>query len=198
MPRHIRLIFQRFLRTVPLDAKGLGPGRFTWRHFGVQKSSENTGDLSGFRRRTYRGPPALGCKITRFCLVPSDARPPNVNDLRLSLEDFFVRTLYARHSRQNSTEYGNKVTVARPKEFDRATALKAAIAVFSDHGYEGTSTDALLEAMGICRQSMYDTFGDKRRLYLDALQQYNADSIAEVIANLNMASSPLKGLEAAL
>jgi TetR/AcrR family transcriptional regulator, transcriptional repressor for nem operon len=88
--------------------------------------------------------------------------------------------------------------VARPKEFDRATALKAAIAVFSDHGYEGTSTDALLEAMGICRQSMYDTFGDKRRLYLDALQQYNADSIAEVIANLNMASSPLTGLEAAL
>jgi TetR/AcrR family transcriptional repressor of nem operon len=90
------------------------------------------------------------------------------------------------------------VTVARPKEFDRATALKAAIAVFSDHGYEGTSTDALLEAMGICRQSMYDTFGDKRRLYLDALQQYNADSIAEVIANLNTPSSPLKGLEAAL
>jgi AcrR family transcriptional regulator len=41
-------------------------------------------------------------------------------------------------------------------------ALKAAIRVFSDHGYKGTSTDALLEAMGISRQSMYDTFGDKR------------------------------------
>jgi AcrR family transcriptional regulator len=88
--------------------------------------------------------------------------------------------------------------VARPKEFDRVTALKAAITVFSDHGYEGTSTDALLEAMRICRQSMYDTFGDKRRLYLDALQQYNADSVADVIANLNTASSPLAGLEAAL
>jgi AcrR family transcriptional regulator len=88
--------------------------------------------------------------------------------------------------------------VARPKEFDRATALKAAITVFTDHGYEGTSTDALIEAMGISRQSMYDTFGDKRRLYLDALQQYNADSAADVIANLNTASSPLKGLEAAL
>ena len=34
--------------------------------------SENTGDLSSFRRRIYRGPPALGCKITRFwsdCVV---------------------------------------------------------------------------------------------------------------------------------
>jgi TetR/AcrR family transcriptional regulator, transcriptional repressor for nem operon len=88
--------------------------------------------------------------------------------------------------------------MSRPKEFDRAMALKAAITVFSDHGYEGTSTDALLEAMGINRQSMYDTFGDKRRLYLDALQQYNADSVADIIRSLNRPSSPLKGLEAAL
>ena len=88
--------------------------------------------------------------------------------------------------------------MSRPKEFDRATALKAAIAVFSDHGYEGTSTDALLEAMGISRQSMYDTFGDKRRLYLDALQQYNADSVSDIIRSLNTPTSPLKGLEAAL
>src|SRR5260221_11690351 len=35
--------------------------------------------------------------------------------------------------------------MSRPKEFDRTMALKAAITVFSDHGYEGTSTDALLE-----------------------------------------------------
>src|SRR5258708_29437667 len=88
--------------------------------------------------------------------------------------------------------------MSRPKEFDRTMALKAAITVFSDHGYEGTSTDALLEAMGISRQSMYDTFGDKRRLYLDALQQYNADSVSDIIRSLNRPSSPLKGLEAAL
>src|ERR1700747_310660 len=88
--------------------------------------------------------------------------------------------------------------MSRPKEFDRAIALKAAITVFADHGYEGTSTDALLEAMGINRQSMYDTFGDKRQLYLDALQQYNADSVSDIIRSLNRPSSPLKGLEAAL
>src|SRR5260221_6201118 len=57
---------------------------------------------------------------------------------------------------------------------------------------------ALLEAMGINRQSMYDTFGDKRRLYLDALQQYNADSVSDIIRSLNRPSSPLEGLEAAL
>lgn len=88
--------------------------------------------------------------------------------------------------------------MARPREFERETALKAAIGIFSDHGYEGTSTDDLLRAMGISRQSMYDTFGDKRQLYLEALQHYIADSVAEHIGTLNSASSPLRGLEAAL
>jgi hypothetical protein len=47
--------------------------------------------------------------------------------------------------------------MARPKEFERDTALDDAIAIFCDHGYEGTSTDALLGKMGISRQSLYDT-----------------------------------------
>jgi hypothetical protein len=38
--------------------------------------------------------------------------------------------------------------MARPKEFERETALQEAIKVFSEHGYEGTSTEALLEIMG--------------------------------------------------
>jgi AcrR family transcriptional regulator len=89
--------------------------------------------------------------------------------------------------------------VARPQEFERDAVLEKAIAVFSEHGYEGTSTDVLLRAMGISRQSMYNTFGDKRGLYLEALQHYNAGSTAAIIRSLGAASSsPLKGLEAAL
>src|SRR5882757_1883674 len=88
--------------------------------------------------------------------------------------------------------------MARPREFDRDTALQQAIGVFSDHGYEGTSTDALLAAMRISRQSLYDTFGDKRRLYLEALQRYNADSVSDLIGTMNASPSPLTGLEAAL
>jgi TetR/AcrR family transcriptional repressor of nem operon len=88
--------------------------------------------------------------------------------------------------------------MARPREFERETALKEAIKVFADHGFEGTSTEALMRAMGISRQSMYDTFGDKRQLYLEALQHYNANSVSELIRNLSTGSSPIKGLEAAL
>ena len=86
----------------------------------------------------------------------------------------------------------------RHKEFDRDTALKAAVQVFADHGYEGTSTEVLLKAMGISRQSLYDTFGDKRQLYLAALEHYNADSVSSLVRTLNTAASPLKGVEAAL
>jgi AcrR family transcriptional regulator len=86
--------------------------------------------------------------------------------------------------------------MARPKEFERETALQEAIEVFSHHGYEGTSTDALLQAMGINRQSMYDTFGDKWRLYLEALQRYTADSVGEHLRALDKAPSALQGLHA--
>ncbi|MFA6113364.1 MAG: TetR/AcrR family transcriptional regulator [Sphingomonas sp.] len=88
--------------------------------------------------------------------------------------------------------------MARPREFDRDVALEEAIKVFADHGYEGTSTDVLLKRMGISRQSLYDTFGDKRRLYLEALRRYNGTSAAEIIAALHAHASPARGLEAAL
>ncbi|WP_208249719.1 TetR/AcrR family transcriptional regulator [Rhizobium sp. T1470] len=88
--------------------------------------------------------------------------------------------------------------MARHKEFDRDKALDAAIGVFCEHGYEGSSTDALLTAMKISRQSMYDTFGDKRSLYLQALERYNTDSILSIIADLKDSEHPLDALEAAL
>src|SRR5258705_8447681 len=44
--------------------------------------------------------------------------------------------------------------------------------VFWQRGYEATSLPDLLDAMSIGRQSMYDTFGDKRALFLEALERY--------------------------
>ena len=84
--------------------------------------------------------------------------------------------------------------MARPKEFLRETALQNAVAVFSEHGFEGTSTDALLSAMGISRQSMYDTFGDKWQLYLEALRRYTADSVGEQLRVLNTAVDGFRGI----
>src|SRR6202167_2929143 len=62
--------------------------------------------------------------------------------------------------------------MARSKEFDQERALVAAVDVFWRHGYENTSLEALMREMGIARQSLYDTFGDKRALYLKAMAFY--------------------------
>lgn len=86
----------------------------------------------------------------------------------------------------------------RPKEFDRELALKEAIKIFCETGYEGTSTDDLLQGMDISRQSMYDTFGDKRALYLEALRHYITERVANQIRILSAEASALKGLEAVL
>jgi TetR/AcrR family transcriptional repressor of nem operon len=80
--------------------------------------------------------------------------------------------------------------MARPREFDRDHALKQAMAVFWEQGYEATSTEDLLRAMGIGRQSLYDTFGDKHRLYLEALQLYETSSGTELFKRIYEASSP--------
>jgi AcrR family transcriptional regulator len=84
--------------------------------------------------------------------------------------------------------------MARTKEFDRDQALRQAVEVFWDRGYEAASTDELLAAMGIGRQSMYNAFGDKRRLYIEALQHYQAETGAELFERLLSAGSPLSAL----
>lgn len=62
--------------------------------------------------------------------------------------------------------------MARAKEFNVDTALHKAMELFWERGYEATSMAELTEALGIGRASLYATFGDKRQLYLKALQRY--------------------------
>jgi TetR/AcrR family transcriptional regulator, transcriptional repressor for nem operon len=71
--------------------------------------------------------------------------------------------------------------MARTKEFDPEVALDRAMAVFRASSYEAVSTSDLCEAMGIARQSLYDTFGDKASLYRLALKRYQEASRTEVI-----------------
>jgi TetR/AcrR family transcriptional repressor of nem operon len=73
--------------------------------------------------------------------------------------------------------------MARPKEFVEEQALDAAIGVFREHGFEGTSAEMLVRALRIGRQSLYDTFGDKWQLYLSSVRRYvGAETRAHVLA----------------
>jgi len=90
--------------------------------------------------------------------------------------------------------------MARPREFDREEALERATGVFWAKGYASTSTDDLLTAMGIARQSLYNAFQDKRALYLEALERYQRTTTAGHLQRqrLNGAASPIAGVKALL
>ena len=73
----------------------------------------------------------------------------------------------------------------RPKEFDPEAILDQAVDVFWARGYEGTSIQDLVDALGINRSSLYATFGDKHDLYLAALQRYGQNALGRVAKTLN-------------
>ncbi|MYN05729.1 TetR/AcrR family transcriptional regulator [Pseudoduganella aquatica] len=62
----------------------------------------------------------------------------------------------------------------RPLSFDRDAALEKAMLLFWRHGYESTSISDLTQAMGITPPSLYSAFGDKERLFLEAVERYAA------------------------
>ncbi|WP_312165886.1 TetR/AcrR family transcriptional regulator [Phenylobacterium sp.] len=86
--------------------------------------------------------------------------------------------------------------MARPKAFDADQALDAAIGVFREHGFEGTSAEMLVRAMGVGRQSLYDTFGDKWRLYCAAVRRYADRETSAHLAALRRGPRARDGLVA--
>ncbi len=60
----------------------------------------------------------------------------------------------------------------RPLSFDREDALNKAMLLFWRHGYEATSLNDLTTALGVKPSSIYSVFGDKKRLFLEAVTKY--------------------------
>ncbi len=86
--------------------------------------------------------------------------------------------------------------MARPREFDKAVALDAAIRCFWARGYEATSVRDLAEAMGIAGPSLYNTFGDKRTLYRLALDHYVERGFCDRVRRFESQLSPRAAIDA--
>ena len=80
--------------------------------------------------------------------------------------------------------------MARPKAFDPEDILGRATALFWRKGYEATSVADLVEALGINRGSLYDTFKDKRTLFLAALERYDEREIGATVRHLRNTQGP--------
>src|SRR5579871_6171429 len=80
--------------------------------------------------------------------------------------------------------------MARPREFDEAAVLDAAIERFWLRGYEATSVRDLADEMNIAGASLYNTFGDKRSLYERALNRYLDSTFRERIRRLEPSLPP--------
>ena len=72
--------------------------------------------------------------------------------------------------------------MARQIDFDRASTLQVAMQTFWVKGYEATSVSDLTTAMGIGRQSLYNSFGPKHTLFLECLDWYCANASALMFA----------------
>ena len=63
--------------------------------------------------------------------------------------------------------------MGRRKTYDRDTLIDKSMEMFRDHGFAGTSTQMLVEGLGVNRYSLYAEFGDKQTLFDASLERYN-------------------------
>ena len=86
--------------------------------------------------------------------------------------------------------------MARPREFDEAAVLDAAVQCFWARGYEATSVRDLAEKMGITGASLYNAFGDKRSLYRRALDHYVEQSFGDRVRRFEKQLPPRRAIGA--
>jgi TetR/AcrR family transcriptional repressor of nem operon len=84
----------------------------------------------------------------------------------------------------------------KAKQFDETEVLKKAKDLFCEKGYNGTSMDDLVQATGLSRSSIYDTFGDKHGLFLKSLNHYRCSQQGDLEKQCAKTESPKKKIRA--
>ena len=85
--------------------------------------------------------------------------------------------------------------MARPKQFNENDVIDKAVVVFWAKGYEATSIQDLVEAMGIQRGSLYTAFGSKQQLFLIALKRYSLTVVKKLLVILNSQPSAIESIQ---
>lgn len=98
----------------------------------------------------------------------------------------------------SKTRAETKASLGRPRGFDADAALRIALDVFWQQGYEATSLDTLIEAMGLSRSSFYACFGSKHALLMTAVRAYADERYAALTQRVASCSDPREAVRAML
>lgn len=79
--------------------------------------------------------------------------------------------------------------MGRHRQFNENEALEAALSVFWQKGYEGASLEDLTQATGVARPGLYSAFGNKEKIFLRALDLYDATYMGFMREALNEPTS---------
>ena len=85
--------------------------------------------------------------------------------------------------------------MARTRSFDPDEALDRAMSLFWQRGYAATSVAQLVEETGVNRHSLYETFGDKRALYLKVLERFDTRYFGHMMRDLEAKPGGLPAVE---
>lgn len=78
--------------------------------------------------------------------------------------------------------------MARPREFDDVAVLDRAVDCFWARGFAATSIRELSDEMGISGPSLYNAFGDKHGLFVQAIERYLDRTLRERVGRLDTAT----------
>ena len=84
--------------------------------------------------------------------------------------------------------------MARPRTFEIDDVLDRAMLTFWEKGYEGTSLADLLEATELSKSSLYETFGNKRKLFIRTIDHFRATRLTQIEAVLDGRLSAIDGI----
>lgn len=85
--------------------------------------------------------------------------------------------------------------MTRPRIFNEEDVIDKAVKVFWSKGYEATSMQDLVDAMGIQRGSLYATFGSKQQLFIKSLKRYSVTVVKELLQILESKPSAIDSIE---
>lgn len=88
--------------------------------------------------------------------------------------------------------------MARPRTFDEDDIRAALLQQFWSHGFEGTALPDLEAATGLSRKSLYNAFGDKQAMFVDALRAFRQSVVRDNTQALRADGSGLDAIAAVM